>query len=84
MKSYILNALTNIFLILLLAGLLTFIVNKIQKYCDSENKPLGKEIVIGKDTLIILRYSPFSSSYELSNGTNIDKELTQKILNINQ
>jgi hypothetical protein len=52
-----------------------YIVNRVINIDDEFKKSIGKEIVLGKDTLIVIDYSALTNTYTLSNGYKINKAL---------
>jgi len=53
---------------------------KLNEIVNEQKKLIGREVVIKNDTLIIIDYNMFKSSYLLNNGLTIDQNYAKKIL----
>lgn len=61
----------------------TIVIKAGSKAYEDASEPLkeyvGDTVVINKDTLIVVDYSTWNSTLELSNGTSVDVELIKKM-----
>lgn len=78
MKKAILISVCGIIIMSALSSLLFhFVKVNIREEQSSYLKNIGKEVIIGKDTSMIVDYSTIGHSYMLSNGTTISKEFVK-------
>jgi hypothetical protein len=63
--------------IILMSVSVGYVQSSLEKEKLSYSKNIGKEVVIGKDTSVIVDYSSISQSYMLSNGTTVSKEFVK-------
>jgi len=64
--------------ILLLAAMVSFLFYNLSQDSKKRNAVIGSKVVIGKDTLIVIGKSMFTTDYNLSNGISVSEELVIK------
>jgi len=81
MKKLILSA---VILAAMFVGSIYYMTTLLTEQIDRETKvykdKVGEKIVLNKDTLTIIDYSMLNSNFTLENGTEISKELVDKLL----
>ena len=80
MKKYFSLLAALLVLALAFCFVIKFIIESIEKESYKYKKEVGKNIVIGKDTLQILDYSKFNENFTLSNGTTVSYEFVKQQL----
>ncbi len=68
---------SSFFILIAISTLSSLLVFQAQKETDSIKSFLGKEVVFAKDTLTIIDYSSFKSTYTLSDGKEYEINLIQ-------
>jgi hypothetical protein len=67
--------------VLLIAGMISYTIHMLsleKERTKIRKTRIGEQVVIGKDTTIVLKYNSFSDTYTLSNGTEIDSQIIEK------
>jgi len=81
MKKLILSV---VILAAMFVGSIYYMTTLLTEQIDIETKvykdKVGEKIVLNKDTLTIIDYSMLNSNFTLENGTEISKELVDKLL----
>jgi hypothetical protein len=78
MKNYLKNFFGGVLIVmipLVIISVIGYMFYDISQDMKRMSYPIGKEIVVGKDTLIVVRHEFFKSSYQMNNGISVSSNL---------
>lgn len=71
--------LSGVLFIASLTWLVSSISSGVHKEIDSVESKVGSRVILQRDTLMIIDYSIFKSSYTLEDGREISQDLVKKL-----
>jgi len=78
--NVILYMLSSLAMMIVLLILINKIIDREINYHKVSKSNIGKQVIIKKDTLLIIDYSSLLREYSLDNGLKIDKDYCEKII----
>ncbi len=79
-KVFVLYTICYIGMIVLLIVVINKLINKEVAEQEVNKNNIGKQVILKKDTLLIIDYSIFLREYSLDNGLKLNKDYCEKII----
>jgi len=79
-KAIITRVIVSVLLIICCVAYVIFALGKLRDASHETKQMIGRNVVMGRDTLVVVDYSMIKQSYTLSNGLEISNELAENLV----